>query len=228
MLFFSSVIPSVKKMLAKIKRISFWAINLCLLANNSYASSICENQTERESSVVEIACLMSVDLNINMDAAMTSSFLKHWEIDKELCNFFATSKYDLIVEKSLNNTDILRGHLWFESEIGSNKEILDNYSGKSKSSYCEEKYKVYGPGSEFSFFIKDERILDNFIIRYVIIFLTSYFASFVLMFYLSYGGQRDKGWIKHLFGISKISLYMSILLFVTNIFGCSDDVTRRG
>jgi len=218
----------MRRILAKIKKIIFYAITLFLIASNSYASDICKNEKERESSVIEIACLMSEELDVKMEVAMISSLLKHWEIDKELCKFSSTPKYDIFVEKSLNNQDITLGKLWIESKIGSNKEIMDSYSGKSKVSHCEKQYEAYGPGSELSFFVKEKVMLDNSIIRYITIFLLSYFASFVLMFFLLYGGQKDKGWIKHLFEISKTSLYLSILLFVTNIFGCSDDVTRRG
>jgi hypothetical protein len=119
-----------------------------------YASDICKDKKERESSVIEIACRMSVELDINMTHAMSASFLKHVEMDKELCNFSATPNYHQYIKKSLDNQDIAVGKLWFESRIGSNKKILASFPRESKSGYCIARYEMYGPNSKLAFFVK--------------------------------------------------------------------------
>jgi hypothetical protein len=135
------------------KKITFLKIiAFFMIPSGAYASDVCKDNKERESTVIEIACRMSVELDIKMTHAMIASFLKHVEMDKELCNFSATLSYHKFIKKSLDNQDVAIGKLWFESRIGSNKKILASFPKESKAGYCRTRYETYGPNSKFSFF----------------------------------------------------------------------------
>jgi hypothetical protein len=58
-----------------------------MIPSGAYSSDVCNDKKERESTVIEIACRMSLELDIKMTHPMMASFLKRVEMDKELCNF---------------------------------------------------------------------------------------------------------------------------------------------
>ncbi|WP_146183919.1 MULTISPECIES: hypothetical protein [unclassified Limnohabitans] len=74
-----------------------------MIPSGAYASDVCNDKKERESTVIEITCRMSLELDIKMTHPMMASFLKHVEMDNELCNFPATPSHHKFIKKSLND-----------------------------------------------------------------------------------------------------------------------------